>query len=131
MILSPAPRTKEDVATDVTRNYLLLADFVVGKSRPVKSYKDFATLTLLQHQNFSPIHKGDRKVPLECAVKACEIFGCSFDFMFGNLGEMFGKDDVMKKVLDLEERMNYLENKFGVKSRKNSPQAAPRKPQKR
>ena len=115
MIISPAPRTKEQVAADVTRNYLLLADFVVGKTGPVKSYSQFAELTLLQPQNFSPIHKGERKVPLECAVKACEVFGCSYAFMFGNLGEMFGKDDVMKRVLTLEERVAYLEKKFGVK----------------
>lgn len=121
MILTPSPRTKEQIAKDITRNYLLLADFVVGKTKPVKSYSQFAEFTLLNPTNFTSIHKGKRNVPLECAVKACEVFNCSYAFMFGNLGEIFGKDDVMERVLRLEERVDYLENKFGGKSKIKKP----------
>lgn len=102
-------RTKEEIQNDITSNYLMLADFIVRKSGPVKTYSAFCEMTGLHSQNFSSIQKRERNVPMDVAVKACEVTGCSYSFMFGNMGEIFGKDDVMRRVLDLEERIVHLE----------------------
>lgn len=113
-------RTKEEIQQDITTNYLLLADFAVRKTGPVKTYGDFCKMTGLGPTNFSAIQKRERNVPMESAVKACEVFDCSYSFMFGNVGEMFGKDDVMRRVLDLQERVEYLERIFNETTKINS-----------
>lgn len=105
-------RTKEQLVADVTVNWLKLADSVVGKSGPVKTYRDFCVSCGLHPQNFSAIQKRDRMVPLECAALACEVYNCSLDWMFANRGEMFMREDMLSKVEEIEERLKAMERKL-------------------
>lgn len=108
-----SPRTKQQIEDSIATNYFLLADFVVKKTGPVKTYGEFARLTGCA--NLSEIRKGDRGLPLVSAVLACEIFSCSPEWMFMNTGEMFGKEDVARRTLDLEERVSIIEKKLKIK----------------
>ncbi len=110
-------RSKEQIQDEVTRNYLALADFVVTKRGPVKSYQDYAKLTGILPQNFGKIQQEERKVPIECAILACDVFGCAYNWMFHSTGEMFGKDDVMQIALNLVDRVEIIERKLGIKKK--------------
>lgn len=108
-------RTKEQIVADVTANWLKLADVIVGKSGPVKTYRDFCHACGLYPQNFSAIQKRERMVPLECAALACEVFNCSLNWMFANQGDMFERDDMLSKVEEIEERLKAMEKKLKAK----------------
>jgi len=108
-------RDNKQIQSVVTTNYLALADFVVGKSGPVKTYGEFCKLTGLSSQNFSPIQQRKRSVPLEAAVRACDVFDASYDWMFANRGEMFGKVEAMKISYELQNRIAKIEKKLNIK----------------
>lgn len=110
-------RTNKEIQKEVTKNYLTLADFIVRKTGPVKNYGQFAELTGFGANNFSELTKGNREIPLECAVRACVVFGCSLSFMFTSTGEMFGKEEIARQMLDLEERMTRVELKLGMRKK--------------
>ncbi len=125
-----ALRSKEQLNEEVTRNFLLAIEFVVKKTGPIKTYGQAAKLIALEPGNLTKIQQGYRSVPFEAAVRACDVFGCSYNFMFRNEGEMFGKDDVMRYVLNMEERLNKaeqrisaVENKVGIKSGTDRPKS--------
>jgi hypothetical protein len=117
MNINNKPRTKPQIEDSVTMNYLLLADFVVRKTGPIPSYQKFAELTGVG-SNLSEIRTGKRKVPFIAAVLACEIFGCSSEWMFMNKGEMYGKEDLARRVSDLEDRLDKVERKVFIKQSK-------------
>lgn len=106
-----AVKTKSEIQDVVTANYITLAEFVVKKTGPIKTFKQFADITGTG-TNFSMILKGSRNAPLESAVIACLVFGCSIEWMFTNNGEMFGKENFERQLLDLQERVSKIERKI-------------------
>jgi hypothetical protein len=117
MQVNSKPHTKNQIEEIATRNYFLLADFVVRKTGPIKNFGEFARLTGTG-TNISEIRTGKRNLPLVSAVLACEVFGCSLDWMFFNRGEMFGKAALERRVMELEERIATVERKLNIKPQK-------------
>lgn len=119
IFLNPkALRKKEDMDEEVTRNFLLLIEFVVTKTGPVKTYSQAAEMIGLAPGNLTKIQQGERRVPYDTAVRACDVFGASYYFMFRTEGEMFGKEDVMRLTLNLVERVEKIEDKLGINKSK-------------
>jgi len=108
-------RNKKAIQETATTNFLILLDQVVRKAGPVKSLQEFGTLVGMSQQNLSPILKRKRNVPMEACVMACDIFGCSYQWMFANKGDMFGKEKAVNLALNLEERIALIEKKLKIK----------------
>jgi hypothetical protein len=108
-------REKKKIQKMVTINFLALADFVVKQSGPIKSYKMFCQLTDLNESNLTYIRSGSRMVPLECAIRACDVFDVSYDWMIADRGDMFNTKAKTKIAEDLKGRMEKIEKLLGVK----------------
>lgn len=115
-----ALRTREQLQDEVTRNFLLLIEFVVNKTGPVKTYAQAARMISMEPGNLTKIQQGLRTLPYEAAIRACDVFGCSYNYMFRSEGEMFGKDEVMRQLLKLQARMEAVEKKLGLSKKGNN-----------
>lgn len=109
-----AIRNKKRIQQDVTKRFNLALDAVVGKMGKIKNYGEAAELVGLQQYNLSKIQKGERAVPLESAIAACDMFGISREYMFGTEKEMFVNGSVDDRFTEIDKRLKELE-KLSVK----------------
>lgn len=106
---------KAQIAQLITLNCVAVASFVVGARTKYKSYDAFWKSVGYQVQNMAALERGERTIPMEVAELICEVHGASRNFVFGNTGEMWGQQELMKRVEKLEGRMVVLEKLVKVK----------------
>ena len=111
-------RDKKDLQELITRNYIALAELVVKKSGPVTTYGQFAKLTGISGSDMTHIIAGRRKVPMEAALRACDVFHVNYYWMFAGQGELHGENEALRIALESKERMDKLEKLMGVKKKK-------------
>lgn len=102
-------RDKKAILKLMTANYLAAAGKIVDKGGAVKTYGEFARYTGIRLNDFGPLRRGERSVPIHAAINACEVFGISYNWMFAGEGEMI-EEKQSKKAFTIEKRLDEIKD---------------------
>ena len=107
-------RSSKDIVDLATDNVMTIANYAIGPKGAVKTDLEFKAAIGLTIA-LSEIRNKKRKLPLECAVRCCDVFGVNYKWMFTGEGDIFTIEEYAIRTQHLEKRVLALEKRLGVK----------------
>lgn len=108
---------------NVTRRFMMLMNEIIMFNKlsggEVKTAKAFAASIRSHYQNFSnytSVEK-ERNVTLEMCCELCRVHGVNANWLLLGKGEKYNQQDNHSRLNKLEERMDAVEAKVGIKKK--------------
>lgn len=99
------PFDKSKYLEQVTSKFIIAANFFIGPRNRFKNIKQFAEYMEYAPSNMSSIIRGERNVPLEYAVILSKKLNINLYYLMGDSSDMFGNEEVMKRLQRIEKQL--------------------------